>query len=131
MQDNNILEHEPANIELGEEWIYILDIEEEEENEQKRMLQELEGFRIVIPYEELQKGEKVGEGSFAEVYKSDYKGKSVAVKTLKSRKYRTFYSFYREASIFTLLKKQSPYIVQFYGCCIDPLCIVTGKCCDS
>jgi len=85
-------------------------------------IKQLDGFIINIT--ELELKHKIGEGAFAEVFLSVYKGKNVAVKTLKSSKFQAFNSWFREASLFRRMP-ENPHILHCFGCCADPLCIVT------
>jgi len=71
-----------------------------------------------IPSHELERLHKVGDGGYAKVYKSRYKGKYVAVKTLKGVATKEqMESFRKEFEVLSLTN--SPYLIHFYGASID------------
>jgi len=84
-------------------------------------------FDWEIPYEELQFGPKIGEGTYGVVYKGRWHGTPVAIKKLKYSKVtqEILDDFRKEVAI--LAKLRHPNVVLFMGACTQPphLCIVT------
>eukprot|EP00013_Stygamoeba_regulata_P021892 CAMPEP_0177657726 /NCGR_PEP_ID=MMETSP0447-20121125/16370_1 /TAXON_ID=0 /ORGANISM="Stygamoeba regulata, Strain BSH-02190019" /LENGTH=470 /DNA_ID=CAMNT_0019162163 /DNA_START=243 /DNA_END=1655 /DNA_ORIENTATION=+ len=77
---------------------------------------------------ELHFKDKIGSGTAAKVYKGEYRNTHVAIKVLKSTfDMKQVENFKKELDI--LCRIHSPYIVQFYGCCIHPkICLVIEYC---
>lgn len=68
--------------------------------------------------EEVKKGELLGEGTAARVYKGKYRGQDVAIKILKeSLDKNQLTDFAKEFQIYSDLR--SPHVVLFFGICID------------
>eukprot|EP01029_Cantina_marsupialis_P011190 TRINITY_DN2507_c0_g5_i1.p1 TRINITY_DN2507_c0_g5~~TRINITY_DN2507_c0_g5_i1.p1 ORF type:complete len:1743 (+),score=567.30 TRINITY_DN2507_c0_g5_i1:97-5229(+) len=72
--------------------------------------------------------EKVGTGSFAEVFRGVYKHTEVAVKRMQlaTGDERVIQDFMAEVSLLRSLRH--PNILLFMGCCREPLCLVTEFC---
>ncbi|KAL6078190.1 Ankyrin repeat-containing protein [Balamuthia mandrillaris] len=77
--------------------------------------------------------DKLGAGASAKVYKGLYQGKEVAIKILKHKfegdgsDARAIRDFEHECEIMS--KVSSPYILRFYGSCLEPqVCIVVDYC---
>ena len=81
----------------------------------------------IINYEEIQILEKLGEGTFGEVYRGKWRGGDVAVKRLftKNPAEKILFELKKESLIMSNLRH--PNILLFLGSCINPpnLCIVT------
>lgn len=78
-----------------------------------------------IVYKELSFGKKLGEGAFGTVYVGNFRGSTVAIKSLKPMNEKDMLEFEKE--IHFLRGLNCPYIVGFIGMCSDPKnrCIVT------
>eukprot|EP00899_Mesostigma_viride_P015168 jgi/Mesvir1/23652/Mv18316-RA.1 len=81
----------------------------------------------LISYSELQLLEKVGEGTYGEVYRGKWLGKEVAIKRVRASSRPTGAmreEFYKEVAILESIRH--PNCVLYMGCCEEPtLCIVT------
>jgi len=71
--------------------------------------------RLLIKAEELVGKVVIGEGAFGEVYKSNYRGTAVAVKTMKQVDEETLDRFQSEIMLMSGLRHQN--IVTMVGCC--------------
>lgn len=82
------------------------------------------GASYKIDYKELEFNETLGKGSFGTVYHGSYLHTDVAIKVLNKRRYsaEAKAEFEKETEIMARLRSGS--IVQFFGCCLDPYCIV-------
>ncbi|KAL6060410.1 Myotubularin-like phosphatase domain [Balamuthia mandrillaris] len=95
------------------------------------VMSNIEGKRI--SYKDLYFESKIGEGSFASVYKGIYNGETVAIKQLKDLKaskkvteseiIKVFDNFRHEVWLMNGISH--PNLLNFKGFCMDPLCIVT------
>jgi serine/threonine protein kinase len=87
-----------------------------------------------IDPKEIEFTDRLGTGTSAQVYKGRYKGKEVAIKILKSggtdgkeMDAKQLRDFENECEIMS--KARSPYILYFYGSCVEPqVCIVVEYC---
>eukprot|EP01107_Rhizomastix_libera_P006554 TRINITY_DN206_c0_g2_i4.p1 TRINITY_DN206_c0_g2~~TRINITY_DN206_c0_g2_i4.p1 ORF type:complete len:890 (+),score=195.78 TRINITY_DN206_c0_g2_i4:922-3591(+) len=82
----------------------------------------------LISFSEIEKGDTIGEGSFASVFVGKYRGTTVAVKVYKSCSGKRSNMVKREIEL--LHKMRSPYIVSFLGAVINQrfTCVVMEYC---
>ncbi|KAL3884063.1 hypothetical protein ACJMK2_030286 [Sinanodonta woodiana] len=93
----------------------------QEQNENKppktkaEILEEYSG--VVIEFEDIELGRKIGQGGFGDVYFAQWKGTVVAVKMLRLQRVskRRLHAFMNEIAIFCFL--DDPSIVKFIGAC--------------
>ncbi|KAL6057002.1 Myotubularin-like phosphatase domain [Balamuthia mandrillaris] len=74
-----------------------------------------------VPFKDIQLGEVIGEGAFADVYKGTFGGAPVAVKKLKNTK--GFKEFRTEVKFMSVIRHEN--IVLLKGISLNPPCIVT------
>ena len=95
-----------------------------------RMLREMWVVEAEIAFAELEFGDKIGSGGFAEVFRGTWRGEEVAIKKLLHRPGSTGAQaeadFRAEAALMT--KLTHPNVVRFMGVCPSPLCLVTEFC---
>lgn len=107
---------------------WSLKSEQEAESRMKRqarydqIIYFLNDRNLMIDYNELRFGERLGEGSFSVVYKAWFKGFPVAVKKLKNTSISHRF-FLREVSMLWRARHRS--VVLFMGATAQPPCIVT------
>ncbi|EFA74867.1 protein tyrosine kinase [Heterostelium album PN500] len=113
----------------GSLWVrYTLDQDQEIERERKRrekydeILEFLQKRDYIVEFNDLQFGEKIGEGSFAKVWLGEWNGYKVAIKKLKNPNITEKF-FLREVS--NLIKSHHPNVVMFMGIVTNPPCIIT------
>jgi len=84
--------------------------------------------RLMIKAEDMQTEECIGKGSFGEVFKANYRGQTVAVKTLKNVDTETLDRFRDEILLMNDLKHGN--IVGMVGCCweMDLMALVMEFC---
>eukprot|EP01114_Cavostelium_apophysatum_P018990 TRINITY_DN598_c0_g1_i5.p1 TRINITY_DN598_c0_g1~~TRINITY_DN598_c0_g1_i5.p1 ORF type:complete len:509 (-),score=93.43 TRINITY_DN598_c0_g1_i5:55-1581(-) len=87
---------------------------------------------LEIDYADIEIGRKLGQGNFGVVYCGEWRGTSVAVKQIKSRRLseKEITEFERELSIMRNLRPHNN-VITLYGYCSNPLCIVTEFCADG
>lgn len=86
-----------------------------------------------ITMDQLQLKERIGSGSFGEIYRAIYQGTPVAVKKLlnQNASNQLIYNLQKECLI--LLHLRHPNVIMFMGACFDSgnLCIVTDYCANG
>jgi len=108
-------------------------VEEETANmkERARRMMKKNGFKFrEINYDELELEQKIGAGSFGEVFKATWRGAQVAVKRLINMDdddNEMVEEFLREASMMDLLGNH-PNVIKFVGACLEPFCLVSAFC---
>ncbi len=87
----------------------------------------------VIPFSSIEKGEKLGEGSFSIVYRGTWRNQAVAVKMMNiddkldtAEKRKVFSEWRREVE--TMRSLFHPNIVAMRGVCLDPICMILDMC---
>lgn len=86
-----------------------------------------------IDYRELDLEQKIGAGSFGEVYKATWRGAPVAAKkiiNMDDDDDEMVDEFMREAAMMDLLGNH-PNIVKFVGACLGPFCLVSAFCANG
>ncbi|KAN0019805.1 hypothetical protein ACTFIU_003027 [Dictyostelium citrinum] len=107
-------------------WSLNNDQEVERELQKKERFNEITEFlrgKKEIKFDEVAIVEKVGAGSFANVFLGIWNGYKVAIKILKNESISNDEKFIKEVS--SLIKSHHPNVVTFMGACIDPPCIFT------
>jgi serine/threonine protein kinase len=92
---------------------------------------------MVVPYDSVKLGNLVAVGGFAEIYKSDFRGETVAVKKfLSSKESETggpavgvspeFADAFRELQheAFLMAKLRHPNVVSLHALCVRPICMI-------
>lgn len=83
---------------------------------------------IIIPYHKIELGQHIATGGFANLYKSTYNGRTVAVKKFHNQgeDFDLLAESYRELQHETLImsKLKHPNLVELLGICVTPLCMV-------
>jgi len=95
----------------------------------------------ILPSEEIETLESIGEGSFATVYRASFRGEIVAFKELKTEfegnsmteeavKVQVYDEFRAESSVMKALQK-CPYVVRMIGICKEPAGVVMEYCSEG
>lgn len=85
---------------------------------------ELEEIQFVIPSSELKEEQKINAGAFGVVFKATWKGATVAVKKISNTNFSEDAEEEFKEEIKINAKLNFPYLVRFYGCVLEPPCIV-------
>lgn len=73
----------------------------------------------IIDFDELKLGEKIGSGGFGDVHVAIWKGNQVAVKKLRVQRVSQTKKKQFEDEVLSFSKLDHPYIVKFYGACLE------------
>ncbi|XP_075453584.1 mitogen-activated protein kinase kinase kinase 7 isoform X3 [Ascaphus truei] len=84
------------------------------------MIETFPGLNFEIDYKEIEVEEVVGRGTFGVVCKAKWRGKDVAIKQIESESERKAFM----VELLQLSRVNHPNIVQLYGACLNPVCLV-------
>jgi len=73
---------------------------------------------FIVPYYDMTFYDVIGQGSFGTIYRAEWSGQQVAVKTITSLDENAKNEFIREIQIMSRMR--SLYVTQFYGACLEP-----------
>ncbi|EGC28848.1 hypothetical protein DICPUDRAFT_100013 [Dictyostelium purpureum] len=107
-------------------WSLNHDQEIEKEKQKKLKFDEITEFlrgKKEIKFEEIAICEKIGQGSFANVYSGIWNGFRCAIKILKNENLSHSEKFIKEVA--SLIQAHHPNVVSFFGACVEPPCIFT------